>query len=82
MPLYDGQQKDYIIEKKLVVLTMIRAHGPQLTWKLLLAQHQYYTIELPINPVLRLNLNNMTDLECKNYFRFSHHQIRMLVGKL
>jgi hypothetical protein len=24
----------------------------------------------------------MTDLECKNYFRFSHHQIRMLVGKL
>jgi hypothetical protein len=77
-----GSKKIVSSKKFLVVLAMIRALGPQLTWKVLLAQHQYYTIEMPINPVLRLNLNNMTDLECRNYFRFSHHEIRMLVGKL
>jgi hypothetical protein len=39
-------------KKILVVLAMIRALGPQLTWKVLLAQHQYYTIKMPINPGL------------------------------
>jgi hypothetical protein len=47
-----GSKKIVSSKKILVVLAMIRALGPQLTWKVLLAQHQYYTIKMPINPGL------------------------------
>jgi hypothetical protein len=77
-----GSKKIVSSKKFLVVVAMIQALGPQLTWKVLLLQHQYYQIEVPINPELRLNLNSMTDHECKRYFRFSRHQIQMLVSKL
>jgi hypothetical protein len=82
MPLCDGQQKIVSSKKFLDILAMIQALGPQVTWKVLLLQHPYYKIELPINPELQLNLNSMTGHECKRYFRFSRHQIQMLVSKL
>ena len=77
-----GSKKIVSSKKFLVVVAMIQALGPQVTWKVLLLQHQYYKIELPINPELQLNLNSMTHHECKRYFRFSRHQIQILVSKL
>ncbi len=64
-----GGNKRIMSSKKIIfAVAMIQAVRPQLAWKVLLLQHHFYKIELPINPELRLNLNDMTDYECKKNF--------------
>ncbi len=77
-----GSKKVMPGKKFLFLAVMIRSLGPQLTWKVMLIQHQPYQIELPINPELRLHLNDMTDQECRLHFRFRHRHIQLLVSRL
>ena len=78
-----GVNKRIIPSKKILwVFAIISALGPQLAWKVLLFWHHYYRVELPISPALCLNLNMLTDSECKEKFRFSHRHIQLLVSRL
>ena len=56
-----------------------KVFGISNTVKILLLRRNFSIPYSVINPALRLNLNELNETDCKNYFRFGHSYIKTIV---
>ena len=56
-----------------------KVFGVTNTVKILLLERKFFIPHSVINPALRLNLNELNETDCKNYFRFQHSDIKNIV---
>jgi hypothetical protein len=56
-----------------------KVFGVTNTVKILLLERKFFIPHSVINPALRLNLNELNETDCKNYFRFQHSDIKNII---
>ena len=64
------------------ILFLSTFFGAATATKFLLEQRRFYIPRSVLNPALRLNLNAMNEVDCQQYFRFGHGEIRQLTVSL
>jgi len=64
------------------ILFLSTFFGAATATKMLLEKCRFFILRSVLNPALRLNLNMMNEVDCQQYFRFGHGDIRQLTVSL